>query len=83
VLCTKPCDMPLKTHWLRRAPTCWPMHPSDAGSAFDLKAAAPKALPESANWQQGGMAFERSDPSSFFNAPSLQAGRFCASPPGR
>ncbi|WP_300555529.1 DNA mismatch repair endonuclease MutL [Limnohabitans sp. Rim8] len=33
--------------------------PNDADNAFELKASAPKALPESANWQQGGMAFVR------------------------
>jgi DNA mismatch repair protein MutL len=49
--------------------------PNDADSAFDLKASAPKALPESANWQQGGMAFERSGPSSF-NAPTYKPADF-------
>jgi len=49
--------------------------PNDADSAFDLKASAPKALPESANWQQGGMAFERSGTSSF-NAPTYKPADF-------
>jgi DNA mismatch repair protein MutL len=39
--------------------------PGVADNAFDLKASAPKALPESASWQQGGMAFERPGPSTF------------------
>ena len=49
--------------------------PSAADSAFDLKAPAPKALPESANWQQGGMAFERPGPSTF-SAPSYKPADF-------
>ncbi len=49
--------------------------PSAADSAFDLKAPAPKALPESASWQQGGMAFERPGPSSF-SAPSFKPADF-------
>jgi len=49
--------------------------PNDADSAFDLKASAPKALPESASWQQGGMAFERSGPSTF-SAPSYKPADF-------
>ncbi len=49
--------------------------PSAADSAFDLKAPAPKALPESANWQQGGMAFERPGASSF-SAPSFKPADF-------
>jgi DNA mismatch repair protein MutL len=49
--------------------------PSAADSAFDLKAPAPKALPESASWQQGGMAFERPGPSSF-SAPSYKSADF-------
>ena len=49
--------------------------PSASDSAFDLKAPAPKALPESASWQQGGMAFERPGPSSF-SAPSFKAADF-------
>jgi opacity protein-like surface antigen len=32
---------------------------ANSASVFDLKASTPQALPESANWQQGGMAFER------------------------
>jgi DNA mismatch repair protein MutL len=49
--------------------------PSTADSAFDLKATAPKALPESASWQQGGMAFERPGPSTF-SAPSFKPADF-------
>jgi DNA mismatch repair protein MutL len=49
--------------------------PSAADSAFDLNATASKALPESASWQQGGMAFERPGPSSF-SAPSYKPGDF-------
>ena len=49
--------------------------PSAAESAFDLKAPSPKALPESANWQQGGMAFERPGPSSF-SSPSYKPADF-------
>jgi DNA mismatch repair protein MutL len=45
--------------------------PAPAKSDFDLQAPAPKALPESANWQQGGMAFERPGPSTF-SAPSYK-----------
>jgi DNA mismatch repair protein MutL len=49
--------------------------PSAADNAFDLKATAPKALPESASWQQGGMAFERPGPSTF-SAPSFKPADF-------
>ena len=49
--------------------------PSAAESAFDLKAPSPKALPESANWQQGGMAFERPGPSTF-SSPSYKPADF-------
>jgi DNA mismatch repair protein MutL len=49
--------------------------PSAAENAFDLKAPAPKALPESAAWQQGGMAFERPGPSTF-SAPSYKPADF-------
>ncbi len=42
---------------------------------FDLSAPAPKALPESASWQQGGMAFERPGPSTF-SAPSYKPAGF-------
>ena len=49
--------------------------PSAADSAFDLKASAPKALPESAAWQQGGMAFDRPGPSTF-SAPSYKPADF-------
>jgi DNA mismatch repair protein MutL len=44
-------------------------------SDFDLKAPATKALPESATWQQGGMAFERPGPSTF-SAPSYKPADF-------
>jgi DNA mismatch repair protein MutL len=50
----------------------------DAGetvSDFDLKAPTAKAMPESATWQQGGMAFERQGPSSF-NAPAYKPADF-------
>jgi DNA mismatch repair protein MutL len=49
--------------------------PSAADSAFDLKAPAPKALPESAAWQQGGMGFERPGTSTF-TAPSYKPADF-------
>ena len=49
--------------------------PSTADSAFDLNTPAPKALPESASWQQGGMAFERPGP-SIFSAPSYKPADF-------
>jgi len=49
--------------------------PADQASDFDLKAPAPKALPESAAWQQGGMAFERPGPSTF-SAPSYKPADF-------
>jgi DNA mismatch repair protein MutL len=42
---------------------------------FGLKAPAPTALPESANWQQGGMAFERPGASTF-SAPSYKPADF-------
>ena len=45
-------------------------------SDFELKnGPAPKALPESASWQQGGMAFERPGPSTF-SAPSYKPADF-------
>jgi DNA mismatch repair protein MutL len=44
-------------------------------SDFDLKAPTAKALPESAAWQQGGMAFERPGPSTF-SAPSYKPAVF-------
>ncbi|PIT73279.1 DNA mismatch repair endonuclease MutL [Limnohabitans sp. G3-2] len=50
----------------------------DAGepaSDFGLKAPAAKALPESATWQQGGMAFERPGP-SIFQAPAFKPADF-------
>ncbi|PUE46091.1 DNA mismatch repair protein MutL [Limnohabitans sp. 2KL-1] len=53
----------------------------EAGSSasdFDLKAPVAKALPESASWQQGGMAFERPAPSSF-NAPAYKPADFLRS----
>ncbi len=49
--------------------------PALPSSDFDLKAPAPKALPESAAWQQGGMAFERPGP-SIFSAPSYKPADF-------
>ena len=49
--------------------------PGIADNAFDLKASAPKALPESAAWQQGGMGFERPGPSTF-SAPSYKPADF-------
>ncbi|WP_090045923.1 DNA mismatch repair endonuclease MutL [Limnohabitans sp. 2KL-27] len=49
--------------------------PADAPSDFDLKTPASKAVPESASWQQGGMAFERPGPSSF-NAPAYKPADF-------
>lgn len=49
--------------------------PADQASDFDLKAPAPKALPESASWQQGGMAFDRPGPSTF-SAPSYKPADF-------
>jgi len=48
---------------------------AETPSDFDLKAPAPKALPESASWQQGGMAFERPGPSTF-SAPSYKPADF-------
>ena len=48
---------------------------SETPSDFDLKAPAPKALPESASWQQGGMAFERPGPATF-NAPAYKPADF-------
>jgi DNA mismatch repair protein MutL len=50
--------------------------PSQATSSFDLKAPAPKALPESASWQQGGMAFEPRPGPSTFSAPSYKPADF-------
>ena len=49
--------------------------PALPSSDFDLKAPTPKALPESAAWQQGGMAFERPGPSTF-SAPSYKPADF-------
>jgi DNA mismatch repair protein MutL len=49
--------------------------PDLPASDFDLKAPAAKALPESAAWQQGGMAFERPGPSTF-SAPSYKSADF-------
>ena len=48
---------------------------ASSASDFDLKAPAPKAMPESASWQQGGMAFERPAP-SIFSAPSYTPADF-------
>jgi DNA mismatch repair protein MutL len=44
-------------------------------SDFDLQTPTAKALPESAAWQQGGMAFERPGPSTF-SAPSYKPADF-------
>ncbi len=49
--------------------------PTGPDSDFDLKAVTPQALPESANWQQGGMAFERPG-ASIFSAPSYKPADF-------
>jgi len=49
--------------------------PEVPASDFALKAPAPKALPESASWQQGGMAFDRPGPSTF-SAPSYKPADF-------
>ena len=48
---------------------------TEAKADFDLSAPTPKALPESASWQQGGMAFERPGPSTF-SAPSYKPADF-------
>jgi len=48
---------------------------AETPSDFDLKDPAPNALPESASWQQGGMAFERPGPSTF-SAPSYKPADF-------
>jgi DNA mismatch repair protein MutL len=49
---------------------------ASSASDFELKnGPAPKALPESASWQQGGMAFERPGPSTF-SAPSYKPADF-------
>jgi DNA mismatch repair protein MutL len=48
---------------------------ASSASEFDLKAPTAKALPESATWQQGGMAFERPSPSSF-TAPAYKPADF-------
>jgi len=50
--------------------------PAVPASDFELKnGPPPKAMPESANWQQGGMAFERPGPSSF-SAPAYKPADF-------
>jgi DNA mismatch repair protein MutL len=49
--------------------------PAQAASDFELKAPALKAQPESASWQQGGMAFDRPGPSTF-SAPSYKPADF-------
>ena len=50
--------------------------PTDAAKDLALNnGPAPKAMPESAAWTQGGMAFERPGPSSF-NAPSYKPADF-------
>ncbi|MEK7344652.1 MAG: DNA mismatch repair endonuclease MutL [Pseudomonadota bacterium] len=51
--------------------------PSDAAHDFELKnGPAPKILPESAAWQQGGMAFEPRPGPSTFSAPSYKPADF-------
>ncbi len=59
------------------APRSQNLNDSSTGpdSDFDLKAPAAKAEPESANWQQSGMAFERPGPSTF-SAPSYKPADF-------
>jgi DNA mismatch repair protein MutL len=49
--------------------------PAQEKSDFDLQAPASKTLPESASWQQSGMAFERPGPSTF-SAPSYKPADF-------
>lgn len=48
---------------------------ASSASDFDLKASVAKALPESASWQQGGMAFERPATSNF-SAPAYKPADF-------
>ena len=49
----------------------------DSSATFDLNPGArPQALPESAAWQQGGMAFEPRPTGSGFNAPSYKPADF-------
>ncbi len=48
---------------------------ASSASDFDLKAPVAKALPESASWQQGGMAFERPAMSNF-SAPAYKPADF-------
>ena len=43
---------------------------------FNLKAHPPQALPDSSNWQQGGMAFDSRPGPSFFAAPTDQSADF-------
>ncbi len=60
------------------APRSHKLNDESASSAsdFELKnGPPPKALPESASWQQGGMAFERPGPASF-NAPAYKSADF-------
>jgi DNA mismatch repair protein MutL len=60
------------------APRSQNLNDDDANTAngFALTTGpAPKALPESAAWQQGGMAFERPGPSTF-SAPSYKPADF-------
>ena len=49
---------------------------ADATSDFELQAATAKALPESANWQQGGMAFEARPGPTGFNPFADQSAHF-------
>jgi DNA mismatch repair protein MutL len=49
---------------------------ANPSSDFELKTGpAPKALPESASWQQGGMAFERPGPATF-STPTYKPAEF-------
>ncbi|MGV0989650.1 DNA mismatch repair endonuclease MutL [Limnohabitans sp.] len=49
---------------------------ANPSSDFELKTGpTPKALPESASWQQGGMAFERPGPATF-SAPTYKPADF-------
>ena len=49
---------------------------TESASHFDLKAPTAQALPESATWQQGGIAFETRPSPSTFSAPSYKPADF-------
>ncbi len=49
---------------------------TESASNFDLKAPTAQALPESATWQQGGIAFETRPSPSTFSAPSYKPADF-------